>query len=147
VGNLKEIVERGGELFNQRSIEELLDLYAPTAEVHSSGGMVAKGREEIRAFTEGWVQGFPDCKVRRERIIAEGSTVIEIGVFSGTHTGTFRTPMGDIPATGRRVEGPYVDMFDFDGDKIVRDQLFIDRMDLMEQLGLVPTPAGAGATA
>jgi hypothetical protein len=38
-------------------------------------------------------------------------------------------------------------MFDFDGDKIVRDQLFIDRMDLMEQLGLVPTPAGAGATA
>jgi predicted ester cyclase len=55
--------------------------------------------------------------------------------------------MGDIPATGRRVEGPYVDIFDFEGDKVIRDSLYLDRMDLMEQLGLVPTPAGAGASA
>jgi predicted ester cyclase len=147
MGNIKEIVERGGELFNSRAIDQLLDLYAPQAQLESSGGMSAKGREEIRKFTESWVQGFPDCRIRRERLIVEGSTVVEVGVFSGTHTGTFPTPMGDLPPTGRHVEGPYVDIFDFENDKIVRDRLYLDRMDLMEQLGMVPTPTAAGATA
>jgi predicted ester cyclase len=143
MANPKELVERGTKLFNAHDVEGLLDLYAPHAEVHASGGTIAKGRTEIKKFTQSWIQGFPDVKVRSERLLVSGSTVIEEGIFSGTHTGAFPTPMGDIPPTGRRVEGPYVDIFDFEGEKIVRDRLVFDRMQLMEQLGLAPVPAGA----
>jgi predicted ester cyclase len=143
MANPKELVERGTKLFNAHDVEGLLELYAPDAEVHASGGMVAKGRNEIKKFTQSWIQGFPDVKIRSERLLVSGSTVIEEGIFTGTHTGAFPTPMGDIPPTGRRVEGPYVDIFDFEGERIVRDRLVFDRMQLMEQLGLAPVPAGA----
>ena len=143
MANLKELVERGNKLFNAHDVDGLLDLYAPHAELHASGGMVAKGRSEIKRFTQSWIQGFPDVKLRTERLLVSGSTVIEEGIFTGTHTGAFPTPAGDIPPTGRRVEGPYIDIFDFEGETIVRDRLIFDRLDLMEQLGLAPVPAGA----
>jgi predicted ester cyclase len=143
MANPKELVERGTKLFNAHDVEGLLELYAPHAEVHAPGGMVARGRNEIRKFTQSWIQGFPDAKVRSERQLVSGSTVIEEGIFTGTHTGAFPTPMGDIPPTGRRVEGPYVDIYDFEGERLVRDRLVFDRMQLMEQLGLAPVPAGA----
>jgi predicted ester cyclase len=91
------------------------------------------------------VPGFPDAKVRSERLIVAGSTVIEEGIFTGTHTGVFSTPTGDIPPTGRKVEGPYVNIFDLEGDKVVRNRLTFDRLDLLEKLGLAPVPAMAAS--
>jgi len=145
MGNAKAIVERGDELFNKRDVDGLLELYAPGAVFEGPGDMVAKGHAEIRRFIDGWLQGFPDCRLDVERHIVEGSTVVEIGVFRGTHTGVFPTPMGDIPPTGKHVDGSYIDIFDIDGDKVVRDRLVFDRMQLMEQLGLVPSAAGAAS--
>jgi hypothetical protein len=147
VANLEDIVKRGNELFNAHDVKGLTGLYASNAKMYGPGDMVMNGPGEIARFTEGWIQGFPDCAIRPINHFVVGNVVIEEGVFTGTHTGVFPTPMGDIPATGRRVEGPFVDIFEFDGDKIVSDRLTFDRLRLMEQLGLMPTPAGAGASA
>lgn len=145
MANPKEVVERGAKFFNAHDVSALVELYAPNAELRASGGMVAKGREEIKRFQQGWIQGFPDAKVRSERLTVSGSTVIEEGVFTGTHTGSFPTPMGDIPPTGRKLEGPYVNIYDFEGDQVVRDRLIFDRLELLEKLGLAPVPAGAAS--
>ena len=143
MANIEDIVKRGSELFNAHDIDGLMELYAPNAEFRGPGNMVFKGHGEIRRFTEGWIQGFPDCKVKAVNRHVAGNTVVEEGIFTGTHTGVFPTPMGDIPPTGKRVEGEYVDVFEFAGDKLVSDRLTFDRMQMMEQLGLVPAPAGA----
>jgi predicted ester cyclase len=145
MANPKELVERGTKLFNAHDVDGLADLYAPSGQVLASGGLVAKGRDEIRKFQQSWFQGFPDAKVRSERLIVAGSTVVEEGTFTGTHTGVFPTPMGDIPPTGRKVDGPYVNIFDFEGDRVVRNRLTFDRLDLLEQLGLAPLPAMAAS--
>lgn len=145
VANPKELVERGTKLFNAHDVNGLADLYSPNGQVLASGGMVAKGRDEIRTFQQSWFQGFPDAKVRSERLIVAGSTVVEEGTFTGTHTGVFPTPMGDIPPTGRKVDGPYVNIFDFEGDRVIRNRLTFDRLDLLEKLGLAPVPAMAGS--
>jgi len=34
-----------------------------------------------------------------------GDVIIEEGIFRGTQNGVFRTPTGDVPPTGRRVQG------------------------------------------
>lgn len=52
--------------------------------------------------------------------------------------------MGDIPPTGRRTEGRYVDVFVIRDGKIVSDHLSFDGMELMEQLGLMPAPRRDG---
>ena len=107
--------------------------------------MELKGIDAISQFTQGWFQGFPDATIRTDKYIEAGDTIVQEGVFTGTHTGVFPTPMGDIPPTGKRVEGRFADVFVVKDGKFVSDHLFFDRMDMMEQLGLVPAPAGAAA--
>lgn len=141
MASAREVVERGNEAFNKHDVEALIDLYAPDAEFKGPGGMVFTTREAIGEFTRGWFQGFPDCKLRVLSYVVTDDAVVEEGVFEGTHTGVFPTPMGDIPPTGRRVEGGYTDIFRVRDGKIVSDHLSFDRMELMEQLGLVPQAA------
>jgi hypothetical protein len=52
--------------------------------------------------------------------------------------------MGDIPPTGRSVEVDYVRVLRFRDGKHVSFSLMFDRLMMLEQLGLVPTPALAG---
>jgi predicted ester cyclase len=58
---------------------------------------------------------------------------------------TARSVPGDVPPTGRKVDGPYVNIFDFEGDRVVRNRLTFDRLDLLEKLGLAPVPAMAAS--
>jgi len=143
VGTPREVFDRGHDLFNRHDVDGLMDLYADNAELKGPGGMTFKGKDAIAQFARGWIQGFPDCLTTSTNVIEAGSTIIEEGVFTGTHTGVFPTPMGDIPPTGKNVKGEYVDVYDIRDGKVVSDRLTFDRMQLMEQLGLVPQPAGA----
>ena len=70
--------------------------------------MVATG-QEFRGhagqleYLQGWSTAFPDSRVEVLRVIAgDMAAAVEFRGI-GTHTGTFHTPMGDIPATGRRL--------------------------------------------
>ncbi|MGA8014332.1 MAG: nuclear transport factor 2 family protein [Candidatus Dormiibacterota bacterium] len=144
MGSAREVFNQAHERFNAHDLDAIDDIYAEDAEFKGPGGMVFKGRAQIRQFTSGWFQGFPDCELRSLNVIEGGDTIVEEGLFIGTHTGVFPTPMGDIPPTGRRVEGAFVDVFEIRDGLIVADRLSFDRLELMEQLGLMPQPAGAG---
>lgn len=141
MGSLREIIEEGERAFNAKDVDAFVALYSPDAELIAPGGMELKGIDAIRRFTEGWFQGFPDSKLRADRFVETGDTIVEEGVFTGTHNGVFPTPMGDIPPTGKRVEGRFADVFVIRNGKVIADHLFFDRMELMEQLGLAPAPA------
>jgi predicted ester cyclase len=69
------------------------------------------------------------------------------GVFSGTHNGTLKSPMGDIPATGRKVKGEFIQVFEIDRGLVKRDNLIYDQVQLMTQLGLAPAPPQHAAKA
>ncbi len=144
MGSARDVIERAHTAFNSHDLDAVDRLYAEGAQLKGPGGMSVTGRAAIREFTKGWFQGFPDCELRVHNIIESGDTIVEEGTFVGTHSGVFPTPMGDIPPTGRRVEGPYVDVFEIHNGEITSDRLTFDRMELMEQLGLVPSPAAAG---
>jgi predicted ester cyclase len=49
-------------------------------------------------------EAFPDARLEVARSIEEGSLAAVEGTMSGTHSGVLRTPEGEIPPTGRRVE-------------------------------------------
>jgi hypothetical protein len=91
------------------------------------------------------VPGIPGCQRPQREADRRGIDRDRRGTFTGTHTGVFSTPTGDIPPTGRKVEGPYVNIFDLEGDKVVRNRLTFDRLDLLEKLGLAPVPAMAAS--
>jgi steroid delta-isomerase-like uncharacterized protein len=145
MGSLHDIFKEGERAFNAHDIDAEMALYSQDAQFSGPGGMELKGIDAIRQFTQSWFQGFPDATVRTDNLIEAGDTLVQEGVFTGTHTGVFPTPMGDIPPTGKRVEGKFIDVYVIRDGKIVRDHLVFDRMELMEQLGLMPAAAGAAA--
>jgi ketosteroid isomerase-like protein len=71
-----------------------------------------------------------------------GDVAVEEGVFTGTHDGVLRTPAGDVAPTGRRVAVAYLQVLRFRDGKHVSFNLMFDRLLMLEQLGLVPAPAG-----
>jgi hypothetical protein len=46
--------------------------------------------------------------------------------------------MGDVPATGRKVKGEFVQIFEVDRGLVKRNSLLYDQVQLMTQLGLAP---------
>jgi hypothetical protein len=54
----------------------------------------------------------------------------------GTHSGVFRTPTGEVPATGRHVEFRWMSAYEARGDELASEHLFFDQVELLTQLGL-----------
>ena len=53
--------------------------------------------------------------------------------------------MGDLPATGKHVKGPYCDVTRIKDGLAIYGRLYYDQVDLLTQLGLMPAPAAATA--
>jgi predicted ester cyclase len=74
-------------------------------------------------------------------IVEDGERAAVEGTFTGTHTGTLAAPQGEIPATGRTIELPYVDVFEARAGRIAAHRVYYDQMVMLSQLGLAPAPA------
>ena len=140
MGSNVDIVRRLDDAFNGRDIETILSLSHSGFEAVSPGG-VFRGEAGAREAVEVWWRAFPDCRAEILHLTAEGDVVIQQGTMRGTHTGVLSTPMGDIEPTGKPVQGSYYITYEFRDGKLFRQRLLFDRMELMEQLGLVPQAA------
>jgi predicted ester cyclase len=139
----RAVIERGMAAFNRGDMEQLARDSAPDIVATAPGGMEYRGPQAVKEFNQSWRTGFPDAIITATGMIAFGSMVVVEGEFAGTHTGTLATPMGDIPATGKRVSDRYVQVFTVDRGLVSRAHLYFDRMSLMSQLGVAMAPTGA----
>lgn len=136
----KALAEKSLKAFNAHDLEAMARDAAPDIEGTAPGGMKVKGPQAIKEFNQNFVTAFPDARVETKKMHVAGNTVIVEGVFHGTHNGTLKTPMGDLPATGRKVDGEYVQIVDVDRGLIKRSHLIYDQVDLLTQLGMAPKP-------
>jgi predicted ester cyclase len=136
----KQAVERHVAAFNAHDPDA--DVLAADIEWLSPGTQF-RGREQAVEFLRGFWDAFPDARVHPARLIAEGSVVAGEGTFTGTHTGTMRTPDGELPPTGRQVEFRWMTTYEVRGDEIVAEHLIFDQAELMAQLGVTPAAASS----
>ena len=142
MGTIHEITERGIEAFNRHDGAALEELCASDVICTAPGEMTFQGPAQVRAFIESWFTAFPDGRSTTRNVLYCGDdTSVEEGTFEGTQDGVFSTPQGDIPPTHRKVRGDYVNIVSLRGGRIVSQRLTFDRLQLLEQLGLVPTAA------
>jgi steroid delta-isomerase-like uncharacterized protein len=78
---------------------------------------------------------FPDMRYAIEALVAEGDKVAVLYKWTGMHTGS----LGGIPPTGKSVTATGVIVCRVAGGKIVEQWDVDDRLDVMQQLGLIPT--------
>jgi ketosteroid isomerase-like protein len=65
--------------------------------------------------------------------------VVEQARYTGTHMGTWRNPDGaEVPATGKKLDFPFVGVFRVENGKINSIRLYYDQVEFFTQLGLMP---------
>jgi steroid delta-isomerase-like uncharacterized protein len=137
----KEAADRHLKAFNDKNLDEFVGNESPDVEFVVPGGVTLRGRDQVREYVRLLWSAFPDIKVvATHQVIADDTAVTE-ETYSGTHTGTLRTPNGDIPATGKRVQGRQVAVQRVKDGKVWSEHLYFDQMEFLGSLGLVPTPS------
>jgi steroid delta-isomerase-like uncharacterized protein len=131
------------EGFNARDFDRAAASISEDSEILNVPlGVTLRGLEGNRQFQQGWATAFPDSKVEITNLIATDDYVVVEFTGRGTHTGPLAGPTGTIPATGRPLTLPFVDIHHIQNGKIVRSRTYYDVMGMMQQLGLVP-PMGS----
>jgi predicted ester cyclase len=142
MGRAADVVRAKIAAFNAQDPDEIHKLLSPEVEWAVPGDLL-EGPEQVAAFHAVLWEAFPDLTLTVILLVEEGSSVLMQGRSEGTHLGTFHTPGGDIPATGRRVDLTYSEYFEVEAGQIVAVRLIFDRLELLEQLGVAPAPASA----
>jgi len=116
------------------------ELYAPDYVTHSVGPDLPPTLEGLKMFIRALREGLPDLNCPVEELVAEGDRVAGRITLRGTHTGT----LFGIPATGKGVEAGVMVIARFDeAGKWVEDWANWDQLGMLQQLGVIPTPAAA----
>lgn len=142
----RALVRRSMDAFNKGDLEQVARDLAPDVVLTAPGGIERRGPQAVKEFDQNWRNAFPDGQFSVSNIFAHGDTVVVEGGFSGTHAGTLAAPMGDIPATGRKVSESFVQICTIDRGLISRIRQVFDQMSLMKQLGVAPSVTGASTT-
>jgi steroid delta-isomerase-like uncharacterized protein len=143
VTSTKEAADRHVTAFNDKNLEEFIGNESPDIEFVIPGGITLRGRDQVREYMKMLWTAFPDIKAVATNQVIAGDTAVTEQTYSGTHTGTLRTPKGDIPATGKRVQGRQVAVQRVRDGQVWSEHLYFDQMEFLGALGVVPNPSHA----
>ncbi|HEX6514214.1 MAG TPA: ester cyclase [Nocardioidaceae bacterium] len=141
--NYRGLLDRYVQLYNAGDLDGVMELYADDSSQLMPDG-VFEGRSAIRDRLAKDVTGFSDLAHRVVSYVEQGDAFADEWVFVGTHTGLVVLPDGtEVPATGKRVEVPGMELVRVRNGKIVVDNLYYDNLAVAAQLGLLPQSAPA----
>lgn len=93
-------------------------------------------RDGVIGYFKMLTAAFPDMRMTADDVFASGDKAVARARVTGTHKGEF---MG-MPASGRRVEVPLIDIIRFDSDGRAREHWgIVDQLAMMQQLGAIPS--------
>jgi len=104
----------------------------------TTSGQIIKGKADVRDFYASWAIACPDSVSGATVVAASDDAVAIEGLWEGTNTGAF----GPLPATGRSVSMPWVNVLRFDTDgRIIGGSAYANLLPVMVQLGHMEPPA------
>jgi ketosteroid isomerase-like protein len=148
MGDLRELSQRSLDAFNAHNANALAALDHEDV-VFSAPGPT--GRKEMRGrqasieYNQAWFEAFPDARVTITNEVISGDGICTEGAFEGTNTGAWKSEAGDMPATGRTLKGHYCIVAKVKDGLFISSNLYFDQVEVLSQLGLMPTPVEVGA--
>lgn len=127
------------DVMNNHEYDRYGEYFTPDFQRHSQATPDVKinSLDEMLGFVKTWDQAFPDAKMEVRKIAAEGDLVAIWVTYAGTHD----APMGEFPATGKRMESETFGFFRMADGKIAESWVTWDNLAVLSQLGLLPPPA------
>jgi steroid delta-isomerase-like uncharacterized protein len=133
-----ETARRYDAAFDEKDTGARMAHLTPDTEVVMPGGMTLRGADQVAGLVQVFWEAVPDGRLTRETEVVAGDTVVTEGTLTGTHTGIFRTPQREIPASGNRVMLRYASVKEIREGKITSERLYFDQLELLQQLGALP---------
>jgi predicted ester cyclase len=128
------------EALGKGNFDALDDFFDPAYVDHGGLGDTT-GLAAFREALRQWRQAFPDATFAYSDVIQDGDRAAWRSTMTGTHQGD----LPGIPATGKRVELETMDRGIARDGRAVEHWSCMDRLAMLEQLGLVPTAANTPA--
>jgi steroid delta-isomerase-like uncharacterized protein len=126
-----------GALFTKGDPNAVDDYLAEDFVNHDPPFGASADREGMRSAGTMFRSVFPDWHSDLHLLVAEGDIVVELFTASGTHTGT--EIMG-VPASGRTVALPGINIFRLRDGRIVERWGRLDDLGFLRQLGVIEFP-------
>jgi steroid delta-isomerase-like uncharacterized protein len=130
-----EIARRHDDAFNSHDADRRVAIEAPDIEFVMPGGVTLRGHDQVKEVVRAFWEALPDARISPDDLVAAGNVVVVEGTIAGTHTGTFRTPQGEIPPSGNPVTLRYAAVKRFRDDRLVSEHLYFDQLEFLQQLG------------
>jgi steroid delta-isomerase-like uncharacterized protein len=124
-------------VWNGRQLDRAGELVAADFVDQASMPGQAPGLEGVKRKWAMYLDAIPDFRVTIEDLVAEGEKVAVRRTYEGTHRGG---PLLGIPATGKRFQFGGISIFRLANGRIAEHWEQLDRLALMQQLGVVPAP-------
>lgn len=129
--------ETGTDAFNARDLDRFAQLLADDVVFQAPGCPRSAGKQACVDFYAGLFDSFPNAQFEARKLYILDEVAIEEGTFTGTHTGAGRTD--------RTIELDYVQVMSIENGEYVSMKLLLDRLTMLEQLGLTPDSQCAGS--
>jgi predicted ester cyclase/quinol monooxygenase YgiN len=141
----KAVVRRIEEAWNANDLAALDDLFAPNFVAHNAVPGMPAGLAGAKMAHQASMISFPDRRTSIEELIGSGDTVVVRVRMMGTNQGGLT--WAGVPANGNPVNVTWISLYRLAGGKVVEHRAEMDVMGLMQQLGAIPSPGQAPATA
>jgi steroid delta-isomerase-like uncharacterized protein len=133
-----DAARRHDDAFNAHDADARMTTETSDIESVLPGGITLRGREEVVSFLRIFWDALPDAKLTRENELVAGDSVVIEGILTGTHSGTFRAPGGEIPASGNPIRLRYAAVKRIREGQVASEHLYFDQLDFLQQLGGLP---------
>jgi len=138
-----QVADRWLEAFNAHDRDRMTALTAPDCRMTVPPEMTLEGEPAVTGYSMAWLEAFPDARIDVVATHVAGATVVQEFRFEGTHDATLHGPGGDIPATHRHLSGRGVQVLEIRDGRVTESRLYFDQVQVLTQLGVMPTPAHA----
>jgi steroid delta-isomerase-like uncharacterized protein len=139
MGRAREAVEVAYRAWNAGDLEAIVNHYDENAKYWSTARVAGiHGKAEIREYSRSQLSAFPAIRFVITKLIESGDSVAVEYRVHATHNGPLEAPSGTIPATGKTIDFAGAEFFEIRSGKIVTERNYVDSLELMRQLGLMP---------
>lgn len=132
--NLKMYSSTWDEIINNRKIDLINDTNFDEHITLLSSPKNIVGIKDFKAYYQNYLTGFSNVTFTVKDVFGQGDNIVKHWNFKGKHTGEFF----GIPATGKIVDIDGVTLVKMKGGKIAQEQDFLDNLEFMQQLGMIP---------
>ena len=124
------------EVFNQGKLAVIDEVMTSDFIEHAAPPGFPPGPAGLKTFVTALRAAFPDFTYKSDDVIAEGDKVVIRLTAHGTMKGAF---MG-MPATGKSATWSEIHIARMANGKVAEHWAEIDRLGMLQQLGVIPTP-------